>query len=50
VQKRRITREEAMHRTTIPEELEGLLGAAGAASAAPSASGATRPTSVFGRR
>ena len=50
VQKRRITREEAMHRTTIPEELEGLLGPAGAASAAPSAPGATRPTSVFGRR
>ena len=50
VQKRRITREEAMHRTTIPEELEGLLGAAGAANAAPSAPGATRPTSVFGRR
>jgi twitching motility protein PilT len=49
VQKRRITREEAMHRTTIPEELESLLGAAGAASAAPSA-GATRPTSAFGRR
>jgi hypothetical protein len=50
VQKRRITREEAMHRTTIPEELEGLLGAAGAASPASSAPGGTRPTSVFGRR
>jgi twitching motility protein PilT len=51
VQKRRISREEAMHRTTIPEELEGLLGgAAGAANAAPSAPGATRQTSVFGRR
>jgi twitching motility protein PilT len=50
VQKRRITREEAMHRTTIPEELEGLLGAAGAANAAPVAPSATRQTSVFGRR
>jgi twitching motility protein PilT len=48
VQKRRISREEAMHRTTIPEELEGLL--AGAANAAPAAPAATRQTSVFGRR
>src|SRR6202795_1050332 len=45
----RTTAQEAMHRTTIPEELEQLLGgAAGAANATPSAPGATRPTSVFG--
>jgi twitching motility protein PilT len=50
VQKRRITREEAMHRTTIPEELEGLLGAAGPANGPPSAAGAPRAASVFGRR
>jgi len=50
VQKRRITREEAMHRTTIPDELESLLGAAATAHPAPPAPGGTRSTSVFGRR
>jgi twitching motility protein PilT len=49
VQKRRISREEAMQRTTIPEELAQLLGSPpgpppGAAPAP------ARPTSVFGRR
>jgi twitching motility protein PilT len=50
VQKRLISREEAGHRTTIPEELEMLLGPVGAASAPPSAVGGPRGTSVFGRR
>jgi twitching motility protein PilT len=51
VQKRRISREEAMHRTTIPEELEALLGAAaGPANSVSPAPGGTRSTSVFGRR
>jgi twitching motility protein PilT len=51
VQRRRISREEALHRTTIPEELTQLLGgAAGTASAAPAASTPAARPSVFGRR
>src|SRR4029434_3852694 len=37
VQKRRISREEALNRSTLPEELAGLLGSAGAASGSPAA-------------
>ncbi len=52
VQRRRIAREEALNRTTLPDELNQLLGggAAGppAAAAGPGAPG--RPGSVFGRR
>jgi twitching motility protein PilT len=54
VQRRRISRDEAMHRTTIPEELSGLIGTGAPApspamaTAAP-APAATRP-SLFGRR
>jgi twitching motility protein PilT len=49
VQKRRISREEALNRSTLPEELAGLLGsAAGAPSAAPAVAGAG--ASPFGRR
>ena len=51
VQRRRISREEAMQRTTIPEELAQLLGSGPSPGGAPApAPGATRPTSVFGRR
>jgi twitching motility protein PilT len=47
VQKRRISREEALNRSTLPEELAGLLGtSAGAAAAAVAGAGA----SPFGRR
>jgi twitching motility protein PilT len=49
VQKRRISRDEALNRSTLPEELAGLLGsAAGAPSAAPAVAGAG--ASPFGRR
>ena len=51
VQRRRITREEAMNRTTIPEELEQPAGAlAAAAHPAPPRPRRPRPTSVIGRR
>jgi twitching motility protein PilT len=49
VQKRRISREEALNRSTLPEELAGLLGSAGAASGAPAAA-ASAGSSPFGRR
>ncbi len=45
VLKRRISREEAMQRTTIPEELNQLLGSPQIPTPPPA-----RPTSVFGRR
>ena len=49
VQKRRISREEALNRSTLPEELAGLLGTAPAAAAgAPAAVAGGR--SPFGRR
>src|SRR5574342_301992 len=49
VQKRRITREEALNRSTLPEELAGLLGSAtGAPASAPAVAGAG--VSPFGRR
>ena len=49
VQKRRISRDEALNRSTLPEELAGLLGsAAGASAAAPAVAGAG--ASPFGRR
>src|SRR5512132_3384239 len=48
VQRRRISREEAMARTTIPEELAHLLGGEAPAAAAPAP--AARPGSVFARR
>ena len=48
VQKRRITREEALNRSTLPEELAGLLGSPAAASAAPATAAAG--ASPFGRR
>jgi twitching motility protein PilT len=51
ITKRRITREEALNRSTLPEELEQLLksspAGAGAAPAAPAAGGTASP---FGRR
>jgi twitching motility protein PilT len=49
VQKRRISREEALNRSTLPEELAGLLGSAGVASGAPAAA-AGAGSSPFGRR
>jgi twitching motility protein PilT len=49
VQKRRISREEALNRSTLPEELAGLLGSAGAASGAPTVAAGTG-SSPFGRR
>jgi twitching motility protein PilT len=48
VQKRRISREEALNRSTLPEELAGLLGSAAGAGAAPVA--AAGGGSPFGRR
>jgi twitching motility protein PilT len=48
VQKRRISREEALNRSSLPEELAGLLGSAAAPSAAPAAAAAGG--SPFGRR
>src|SRR4030095_10279032 len=48
-QKRRISREEALNRSTLPEELAGLLGSAGAASGSPAAA-ASAGSSPFGRR
>ena len=48
VQKRRISREEALNRSSLPEELAGLLGLASAPSAAPAAAAAGG--SPFGRR
>ena len=51
VQKRRISREEALNRSTLPEELAGLLGsAASAASAGAPAAVAGAGGSPFGRR
>jgi twitching motility protein PilT len=53
VQKRRISREEALNRSTLPEELAGLLGsAAGAAPGAPAGAPAVAGAggSPFGRR
>jgi twitching motility protein PilT len=50
VQKRRITREEAMNRSTLPEELAGLLGSAAAAPAGTPAAVAGAGGSPFGRR
>src|SRR5229473_17964 len=48
VQKRQISREEALNRSSLPEELAGLLGLASAPSAAPAAAAAGG--SPFGRR
>jgi twitching motility protein PilT len=48
VQKRRISREEALNRSSLPEELAGLLGSAAGPSAAPAAAAAGG--SPFGRR
>jgi hypothetical protein len=48
VQKRRISREEALNRSTLPEELAGLLGTAPAAVAG--APAAVARGSPFGRR
>ncbi|HET6948334.1 MAG TPA: type IV pilus twitching motility protein PilT [bacterium] len=49
VQKRRISREEALNRSTLPDELAGLLGSAtGAPASAPAVAGAG--VSPFGRR
>ena len=48
VQKRRISREEALNRSTLPEELAGLLGTAPAAAAG--APAAVAGGSPFGRR
>src|SRR5712691_5499066 len=50
VQKRRISREEALNRSTLPEELAGLLGTAPAASAGAPAAVAGAGGSPFGRR
>src|SRR5712692_4440380 len=47
VQKRRITREEALNRSTLPEELTGLLGSGPGATATTATAGAGSP---FGRR
>jgi len=52
INKRRITREEGLNRSTLPEELEQLLKSApasgpGAAPATPAAGGTASP---FGRR
>ena len=49
VQKRRISREEALNRSTLPEELAGLLGSAGS-SGVPAAAAAGAGSSPFGRR
>ncbi|HKW93208.1 MAG TPA: type IV pilus twitching motility protein PilT [Methylomirabilota bacterium] len=49
VQKRRISREEALNRSTLPEELAGLLGSAGSAGA-PATAAAGAGSSPFGRR
>jgi hypothetical protein len=49
VQKRRISREEALNRSTLPEELAGLLGSTGVTSGAPAAA-AGAGSSPFGRR
>jgi twitching motility protein PilT len=48
VQKRRISREEALNRSSLPEELAGLLGSTAAPSPAPAAAAAGG--SPFGRR
>ena len=48
VQKRRISREEALNRSTLPDELAGLLGATVNSSATPTAAAAGG--SPFGRR
>jgi Tfp pilus assembly ATPase PilU len=48
VQKRRITREEAMNRSTMPEELHQLL--AGSGPATPAAAPAAAAGSPFARR
>jgi twitching motility protein PilT len=49
VQKRRISRDDALNRSTLPEELAGLLGSsAGTPAAAPAAAAAG--ASPFGRR
>jgi len=48
VQKRRISREEALNRSSLPEELAGLLGSAAGPSAAPATAAAGG--SPFGRR
>jgi twitching motility protein PilT len=48
VQKRRISREEALNRSTLPDELAGLLGATVNSSATPAAAAAGG--SPFGRR
>src|SRR5215813_1358049 len=51
IQKRRISREEALNRSTLPEELEQLLKSAGAgAPARAPAVGAASGSSPFGRR
>ncbi|HKZ09028.1 MAG TPA: type IV pilus twitching motility protein PilT [Methylomirabilota bacterium] len=52
VQKRRISREEAVNRSTLPEELEQLLKSAGAGAPAPAptAGAAGGTASPFGRR
>jgi twitching motility protein PilT len=51
ISKRRITREEGLNRSTLPEELEQLLKSAGAgAPAAPTAGAAGGTASPFGRR
>ena len=47
VQNRRITREEALNRSTLPEELAGLLGSGPGATAPAATAGAGSP---FGRR
>jgi twitching motility protein PilT len=49
VQKRRISREEALNRSTLPEELAGLLGSAGSPGA-PATAAASAGSSPFGRR
>ncbi|HXB03661.1 MAG TPA: type IV pilus twitching motility protein PilT [Candidatus Angelobacter sp.] len=48
VQKRRISREEALNRSTLPEELAGLLGSTAGGTPAPAA--AASGGSPFGRR
>ena len=50
VQKRRISRDEALNRSTLPEELAGLLGTAPAAAAGAPAAVAGAGGSPFGRR
>jgi Tfp pilus assembly ATPase PilU len=49
VQKRRVSRDEALNRSTLPEELAGLLGTTAGASA-PAHAAAAAGGSPFGRR